>query len=127
MEETPQLDLGLIFSAEEEQDMEEYLRRALVIEDEMDRLRQQLADLRTYYKDRILLRPLDTAKKVVRSKRKLERHPKEPCPRQYQIQYEHVVEGVFDRLEREQEAVGQEAERLANTRVYVPDMTQPHA
>ena len=61
-----------------------FLTEALTIEDEMDRLRAQLQDLVTDFAERIPLRAMRTALKVVRARKKLSAHPKEPMSEERQ-------------------------------------------
>lgn len=89
-------------------DLEAFLTRAAAIEDEMDRLREDLQELRQEYTDTLPLRGVTTALKVVRARRKLEDHPKEPMKLQHQQVLETEVERWLAHLDAEKERAGTE-------------------
>ncbi len=68
-----------------------FLAQVIAIENETDRLREELRTLKELYKYQLPLRAVLTAVKVVRAQRKLETHPKEPCARSDQVGLEEAV------------------------------------
>ena len=72
-----------------------FLGRVLAIEDEQDRLREELRLLKEEYTENLPIRALLTAIKVVRARDKLEHHPKEPLALVHQGFLEHAVESFL--------------------------------
>lgn len=93
-----QLDFPFSFQPD---DLRTFLTRASAIEDEMDRLREEMRALRDEYADVLPLRGVTTALKVVRARRKLENHPKEPMRLVHQALLEGEVERTLAHLDTE--------------------------
>lgn len=110
-----------LFARDTQAKMEQFLSSWVSIEEEQDRLREQQRLLREEYADYFSIRALTTAVKVVRAKRKLADHPKEPVPLLYQVRYEDLVTQWLTHLEEERETLTADAARLAHR--PVPDMT----
>jgi hypothetical protein len=85
----------------DEQQLGQFLTQWLAIEQEEDRLRDLKRELREQYVDRLPLRGITTAVKIVRARRTLERHAKEPMPREHLSQLEAKVEAQLDDWEEE--------------------------
>ena len=73
-------------------DLDAYLTRALTIENEQERLREDLRLLKEEYAAKLPLRGLQAAVKVLRTRRKLAEHPKEPMTYAEQDALQAVVE-----------------------------------
>jgi hypothetical protein len=97
-----------------------FLDRYLTIEDEMDRLREEVQDLVESYKDFLPLRAVRTAIKVVRARKKLAEHHKEPMTYASQAQIEGFVQEHIAALDAAKQQAAEEAERSTRP---VPDMT----
>jgi hypothetical protein len=102
---TDQLDLPFAY---DDRKLGEYLTRACALDDEQDRLREELRLLKESYADDFPMRALSTALKVVRARRKLAVSPKGSLTLAHQAVLEGVVMRHLDALD---------AERV------VPDMT----
>jgi hypothetical protein len=98
-----QMPLPMIFADDEVEDMHTFLTQWLAIKSEEERLREEKKALRDAYQERIGLKALLTAIRRVEAQRKLEQDATAPVPRQYQAQFEAVVEGFLDRIEAERE------------------------
>src|SRR5215216_4572379 len=70
--------------------LDTYLTQSLAIEDEYDRLREMQRQLDMEYKPHLPLRAVRTAIKVIRARRKLEHHAKEPMGLVHQTYLEHM-------------------------------------
>ena len=70
----------------------EFLRRWCAIEDEEDRLREDKRLLKEDYAEDFPMRAVLTAVKIVRARRKLAEHPKEPLPPGHLAFLEALVE-----------------------------------
>lgn len=99
---TDQLDFPFFL---DEAKLSEFLTRLSAIEDEQDRLRDEIRLLKDDYQDDFPLRAVMTAWKVVRARRKLEAHPKEPMRREHQGQLEALVERQLEALDAEARAI----------------------
>jgi len=84
--------------------LETYLTRALTIENEQERLREDLRLLKEEYAAKLPLRGLQAAVKVLRTRRKLAEHPKEPMTYAEQDALQAVVELHMLTMDREREA-----------------------
>lgn len=100
----------------------EFLDRYLTIEDELDRLREETQGLVEFYKEQLPLRAVRTAIKVIRARKKLAEHHKEPMSYTHQALLEDFVERHIRALDAAKQAAAAEAERAAQR--PVPDMTQ---
>lgn len=100
----------------------EFLDRYLTIEDEIDRLREETQGLVEFYKERLPLRAVRAAIKVVRARKKLAEHHKEPMGYASQAKLEAFVADHIAALDAAKQAAAAEAERAAQR--SVPDMTQ---
>ena len=80
----------------------EFLSKYLAIENEQDRLREELRLLKDDFADALPLRGLLVAVKIVRARLKLENHPKEPMPREH---LEYLQTLVEQHLSAEQQAL----------------------
>ena len=76
-------------------DLTEFLERTIAIEDEMDRLREDMRQHKEQYADMLPLRAVLTALKVVRARRKLAAHTKEPFPLEHQDAMQGLVEAHY--------------------------------
>jgi hypothetical protein len=74
-------------------------------QDEQARLREELRLLKVDYADRLPLRALTVALKVVRSRRALEAHPKEPLALEHQLFLETLVAEHLDVLDAERAGI----------------------
>lgn len=100
-----------------------FLDRYVTIEEEMDRLRQEVQDLVTLFNEDLPLRAVRTAIKVVRARKKLAGHHKEPLPYAQQALIEGFVAQHIAALEAAKKAAADEAE-ASTQRPAVPDMTR---
>jgi hypothetical protein len=88
--------------AVDEASLSVFLSRWCEIEDQEDALREQKRVLREDYKDTLPLRGVLTAVKIVRARRKLDAHPKEPMPPAHLAILEELLEdrlGVQDAVD----------------------------
>jgi len=92
-----------------------FLTQWYAIEQEEARLREEKRLLKAQFQDDFPMRAFLTAFKVVRARRLLDAHPKDPMPLAHQGHIEAMVERHLDTLERE----GRFEEAPA-----VPDMTR---
>ena len=92
--------------------LKEFLTRFCAIEDEQDRLREEIRVLKQDYAAAFPLRGTLAAIKIVRTRRKLADHPKEAMAREH-------LEGLEALVEAHLEALAEEMR-------VVPDMTTVH-
>lgn len=97
---------------------ETFLTQLLSLELEQARLAQESTRLREAYTDRLPLRAIATATKVVRARKKLMEHPREPLGYEAQAVLEGLVLTCLMRLEEETQAAVKAVMEPA-----VPDMT----
>lgn len=102
-----------LFAAQTQRRMEEFLTHWIAIEEEQEVLREQQRALREEYGEWFCVRALRTAIKVIRARRTLADHPKEPVPVIAQARFEQLVEQYLLQREAEREATQREAERVA--------------
>ena len=95
-----QLDLPFAVDPET---LQAYLTRINALEDEQDRLREDARALRAEHTDTLPLRAIHTALKVVRARRKLAAHAKEPVTLEEQALLEAWVERHLDGLDAERQ------------------------
>lgn len=100
----------------------EFLMQVLTIEDEMDRLREDLQGLVAMYTNQLPLRAVRTAIKVARARKKLAEHHKEPMHYDLQVLIEDFVRDHMAALDAAKQQAADEAER--STQRPVPDMTE---
>ena len=99
-----------------------FLTQALTIEDEMDRLREELQELVEAYGEQLPIRAVRVAIKVVRARKKLAEHHKEPMAYDAQAKLETLVADHLAALEAAKRQAAEEAEQ--HTQRPVPDMTK---
>jgi len=81
----------------------EYVPRLLALENEMDLLRQAIADLRKEYEVHLPMKKVTAAIKRVRVMLKMEQHDTDPFPRQHLIALEEMVERHMQALVLEED------------------------
>ena len=118
-----QLPMPFILDDDETQDIHAFLRSWFAIRDQEARLRQHKAHLREAYADRIALRAVITAAKVVEAQRHLQDHPREPLPRHAQGAYEALVDDFLTTQHAEQDALARDLASLARQERAVPERT----
>lgn len=120
----PDTQLNLPFALDE-QELNLFLTQWVAIENEEDRLREEKRLLKEQYADHFPMRAVLTAVKVVRAKRKLEEHPKEPMRRVHQTVLENLVEQKLSTMDAAQAL----ADLQADGRLHITMTTGevPHA
>lgn len=118
MPETDQLSLFIVDEAK----LTAFLTQFIALEEAEDTVREQKRLLREGYADVLPLRGVLTAVKIVRAKRKLEAHAKEPMCREHQTALEAKVEAYLDILAAADElaAVGKGRFRVSLTTGELP-------
>ncbi len=89
---TEQLALPFTIDAK---DLSEFLDRYAALEDEIERLKAEQLECKAVYEEALPMRAVLTALKIVRARRKLEKHPKEPMKLIHQAYIESLVETHF--------------------------------
>lgn len=117
--DTDQLEMPLVI---DQSALTAFLDKYLALEDEQDRLREELRLLCEAHKERLPLRGIRTAIKVVRAKHKLEMHTKEPMSLVHQAVLEHMVEMHLSGLQAALDQLTREVAGMYTT-LSVPDMT----
>ena len=80
-------------------DLAAFLGAYTVLEDEIDRLKAELAVCKEQYQDALPMRAVLTALKVTRARRKLAAHAKEPLSLPHQAYLEELVDAHLDAQE----------------------------
>ena len=107
-----------------------FLTEYLTLADEMDRLRAQMQGLVEEFTDTLPLRAVRTAIKVIRARKKLAEHPKEPCTYANQALIEEVVRGHLTALDAAKQRAADELAQAGAMRQRalaqrpVPDLAQ---
>jgi uncharacterized protein (UPF0335 family) len=96
--------LALPFDVDEKA-LGEYLTRALAIDNEQDRLRQELQNLKQVYVDLLPLGALSTAIAVVMKRKRRAEHSREPMSYEHQEKLEALVMAQIERLEEETRSI----------------------
>ena len=78
-----------------------FLTRYVAIEDEQDRLREEIRLLKEEFADEFPMRAALTALKVIRARLKLEGHKKEPMSAEHQSQLEGFVAAHLAQMEQD--------------------------
>ena len=99
-----------------------FLTQALTIEDEMDRLREELQGLVEAYTEQLPIRAVRVAIKVIRARKKLAEHKKDAMDYASQATLEAFVAEQLTALETAKRQAAAEAEQ--STKRPVPDMTK---
>lgn len=123
----PAMQIALPFPVDKT-DCAEFLDCYLTFEGEIDRLKTEIATLEAEYKEDLPLRAVKTAIKIVRARKKLAEHHKEPMSYSQQARLEGFVEEHIATLEAAKHQAAEEAE--ASAQRPVSDMTGegvPHA
>ncbi len=85
--------------------LQSFLMELSEIEREEERLREQKQDLLKEFEERLPIRWIRTAMKVLRARKKLAEHAKEPLQLAHQTELETLVEQHLDRLDQEKQQV----------------------
>lgn len=93
----------------DKEDLTTFLAQWCAIEDEQDRLRAELRLLKERYVESFPMRGVLTAIKIVRARRKLATHPKEPM---IPVHLSHLETLVAQHMQRIDDATGNIAEGL---------------
>lgn len=103
--------LALPFTIDQAE-LTEFLEKYIALEEEIDRIKADITIHKEQYEDVLPLRAVLTAVKVVRARRKLERHAKEGFPLAHQDAMQGLIEQHYAHQEEAMAQLNEEAREL---------------